>query len=623
MTHPYVWFIATLLICVALVRFMPGLDRAMSHFAAHRSSIAFPTRSPYEYNKLALLRIVFGLVIVTRAINVFDHLLFAERYSAVGLWAAAELIAGAQLIIGFASQWSLLFLVGGMWQFGDVAVGKSTLGNDVGAMLATLLFIANAGKFLSLDSILVKRHPAAHAFLLYYRGIPTNETLFFAKLSALGSYWAVCVYSVAVHLNEPAWMDGSAGPLLLSNNFMSRWHDYFAALFQSSELAVALARGSLWLMMLWYPLVLPGVLSGGWLRRYVIIWGWLFFALSLFILQLGSLAEIEVILWLALFWSVLGLDPARKLAVLYDDRCNLCDRTIQAITLLDVFGRTELRPLSQNKPLLNEIGLSMNLALTDLYGVRSQDGRLFRGYEFYIQLSQTLVLLWPLLPILLLGKLVRVGPLAYRSIAERRTRLFGVCESPRRKFIRPVGTEIVTRSSAAKYCALHVSMLVGFYFASVPAQHLGWSGIPNVVADAAHIYGITPIDVFNKTDLRMAENWFVLRSMEFNENLPVFAEDGSRLPLHVSDRIYFGHTLRFRRGVIGMDGCHFLTWKPTMEYISRAYLQRHDAPAGTYRFTYRQYHSDLASAKNIVRNKFLPSAVSTPCELEFGVTHRK
>ncbi|WP_157694168.1 DCC1-like thiol-disulfide oxidoreductase family protein [Hydrogenophaga crassostreae] len=582
---------------------------------------AFPVGSAFEHNKFALLRIVFGLVLLMRELNVYSLLLNSERLSPVGLWSGAAVLTSALLTVGFASQWALLFLIGAMWQHGEVVVGTSTLGTDVGAILAVLLFLVNAGKHLSIDAILLKRRPAFHIAGLYYKGVPNADAVFYAKFTALASYWAVCVYSVVIHLNEPAWMDGSAGPLLLSNNFMATWHEQFSALFTFSENAVALAKGSLWLMMLWYPAVLPFVLLGGWFRRYVIIWGVLFFALSLFGLQLGWLAEIEIVLWLALFWSFAGTDQSHTLEVLYDDRCNLCDKTVQVITLFDVFGRIYLKPLSKNRALLDELGLDMSEALTDLYGVRTQDRALFRGYDFYFELTRTLILLWPLLPFLWLGRVLWVGPQIYRFVALRRTRLFGVCELPRQKFSHPQ-SELST-SRFPQVVALQVCALLLFYFAAIPAPHLGWNGISNLGARAAQIYGITPIDVFNKTDLRMAENWFVLDSIDFEERVPVFESDGSRLSMHASDRIYFGHTLRFRRQVIGDEVCQFQAWQPMLQYLSRVYLQQRSAAPGEYHFSYTQFHQPLVNAKDIAQNQFKQVSSRSLCELDYSVAYLK
>lgn len=610
---------ALLLACGVLVRRVPALEAGFTGLAARLGPRMFPVHSPFEVHKYALLRVGFGLVLVLRGYWVWSLLLDAERGTAVGIWTMAELVAGALLALGLLTQWALAFLVAGMWQFGDVVVAKSTLGNDVAAVLAVLLMLVEAGKFVSLDARLLRAAPRLRAALLYGPGATAPATLFVARLVALSSYWAVCVYSVVIHLNEPAWLDGSAGPLLLSSNFMSGWHAGLGELFAASELAVATARGLLWLMILWYPVVLPLVVLGGAGRAYVIAWGWAFFALSLQVLQLGSLAQVEMLLWLALFWSRAGIDERRALEVFYDDRCNLCDRTVRTLVALDLFGRLRLRPVSLHAERLAALGLDRERALADLHGRRAPDGRVFGGYELYVELCRLLVLLWPLWPVLLLGRWLRVGPALYRWVADRRARLFGVCATPSRVLQRerPPPAAI---SRAAMAVALALATLLPFYFLATPAPGLGWGGVRSVVADAAHYLGVAPINVFNRTDLRMAENWFTLGSVEFGE-VPLLGADGSRLGMHVSDRIYFGHTLRFRRAIIDSEGCMFDRWREMVEYLSRVYLEQRRAEGRTHAFTYRQFHQPLPSTDLIVRNRFVPAPVELRCERNYAVTH--
>lgn len=617
----YVFFIISLIVCGLLSRYVPVIRQMLSRFAVSLETRAFPTSTPYEFKKFALLRIALGLIVFVRGLSVYAGLLETEYFTSVGIWNTVEIIAGALLVIGFLTQWALIFLAGFMWHLGDIAVAKSTLGNDIAAILAVLLFLVNAGKYLSVDAQLVKYSTRIRRVFLYYDGTPNQETISLAKFSAIASYWAVCVYSVAIHLNEPAWMDGSAGPLLLANNFMSKWHEYFTLLFASSELAVALAKGSLWMMMLWYPAVLPFVLLGGYFRQYVIIWGWLFFALSLFVLQLGYLAEIEILLWLALFWTSVGLHKKSTLQVLYDDRCNLCDRTIQFITFIDLFGQIKLRPLSQNKTLLNEHSISEEQALTDLFGIRTSDRSTYQGYDFYIQLSKTLIFLWPVLPLLLLGKALRFGPVIYRFIAARRTKLFGVCVLPRKKFLREE-QQVATQSRLAHGVTLHIIVIITLFLAATPLPYLGWTPTRHIGAQAAHLYGIPPINVFNKTDLRMAENWFVIRSLDFDERLPIFAEDGSRLSMHKSDRVYFGHTLRIRRRAIG-KACQFELRKPMIDYLTQIYLQQRKASSGDYTFHYKQYNQPLASSEEIKKNQFIPAETRLFCESTYTLSYLK
>ena len=49
------------------------------------------------------------------------------------------------------------------------------------------------------------------------------------------------------------------------------------------------------------------------------------------------------------FWTKIGIDNRRKIRIFYDDRCNLCDKTVRFIGIVDLFGRVIFAPLSSKK----------------------------------------------------------------------------------------------------------------------------------------------------------------------------------------------------------------------------------------------------------------------------------
>ena len=62
------------------------------------------------------------------------------------------------------------------------------------------------------------------------------------------------------------------------------------------------------------------------------------------------------------------------------------------------------------------------------------------------------------------------------------------------------------------------------------------------IAGQASLFGIQHIDVFNKTDLKMSENWFTLEILNKKNNeemIPFYNVDGSRGAYHKS----IGYTL--------------------------------------------------------------------------------
>jgi hypothetical protein len=185
-----------------------------------------------------------------------------------------------------------------------------------------------------------------------------------------------------------------------------------------------------------------------------------------------------------------------------------------------------------------------------------------------------------------------------------------------------VGGDDSSQPTFARTMMLHVTLLGVFYLAAVPAPYVGYEGWRNPLADSAHIYGMAPINVFNETDLRMAENWFTLslRAGDRESLLPIFAEDGSRLGYHASDRVYFGKTLPWRRRHIDQPGCFFDQDQDLMRYLVSIYLRKQGLPRGEYRARYRQYFEPLPDAAQVSRNEFVRQPREVRCTVDFSVT---
>ena len=377
---PLTFFVVSLVFIYILTKSIKPVSTVMLSFGQYLQLRAFPSHSENECYKFGILRIFFGAILLIRAYHIHSLLIPTEIYSIVGVYSVLALVAALLVMLGLLTQWSLLLLTFLLWHFGDRILGTGTLGNDIAAMLTLLLFLTNAGKFISIDSLIIKNFKWFSIVLLYFKDSARPEHIALAKFSALTAYWAVCTYSLAMHINEPAWMSGVVGSLLLTNNFMSSWFEFFQNLFELSPLSVYIAKFSIWAMMCWYMAILPFVLIGGIWRKYIIIWGLLFFTLSLVILNLGWLAELEFVFWAGLFWANKGISSKDTLIILYDDKCNLCDKTIQVITALDFFKQIELKPISTNSAMLEKYDISVDSALNDLYGFTSVTKKTFFGY---------------------------------------------------------------------------------------------------------------------------------------------------------------------------------------------------------------------------------------------------
>jgi predicted DCC family thiol-disulfide oxidoreductase YuxK len=598
---------------------------------------AFHSNLAAEIPKFAVLRMIFGALLTQRAIYILIFLFPTDTYNTpLFVFALLIALAGIFVLVGFMTQIAFAYLIV-YWHVSELLVGTVSLGDYLTTILAIFLMFANAGAHLSVDGVLRKSDTFVGIFIrgTYYRwGVPPWETLQVAKFIALFSYWCICVYSLMMHLADPAWTTGVAGPQLLSNNFMNRYFSEFIAIFEFSSLAIYLSRFSLWIMMLWYVSLLPFVLIGGAPRKFAIYWGVLFFILSTFFLLLGWVGEFEFILWACLFWTSAIINGQRSFALCYDDRCRLCDRTVNFLRRMDIFKRIELKPLSLHRAWLQSMGISHEEAMIDLYGIDlSANNRTYVGYDLYLHLSKILFLLIPIFPVLLLGKILGLGPRLYRWIAVRRTRFFGVCEIPTTKpeYIYLTGTEVVrniSKRDPVVAVLVHMLILGAAFLATIPAPFAGWGGAPfhasfqpvvNLAGRASLMYGIGPINVFNQTDLKMAENWFTIEAIlpgAKRSLLPILAEDGSRLGWHRSDRIYFGHTLRWRRSHIGKSGCFFKDNLALMHGFARLY--EHIELTTPQEYIYRQYKQAIPSSEKLIAGVFEAHTVEVVCEMRFN-----
>jgi predicted DCC family thiol-disulfide oxidoreductase YuxK len=635
---PMAIFLALLLLCMAAVRnpargaALAGHANAFAAWMARRG--AFTSDAVAEAPKFALIRIAFGGFLTLRAFWMLYYLAPSD-WNHLSVWGliAAQFVASACVTAGIGTQLAFAYLICIQWTYGDWVLGTYTLGNYVAAMLSFLLIFANAGAHRSVDAVLLRRKGQL-AWLVgqtYYAArVPADNTLQLAKVLTLFMYSLVCLYSLAMHLNEPAWMTGTAGPLLLTNKFMSSYASLFSDFFALGSWEVTAGRVALWAMFPWYLLLMPCVLYGGLPRAYAIVWSVLFFMLSEFVLQLGSLAHFEFLLLAAWFWRTPFIAGARSIDVFYDDRCNLCDRTIRFVQAVDWFGRVCLRPASKNGEALDALGIDRAAAMTDLYAVETVAGapRIAKGYDFYVLLTRRILLLAPLYPLLLAGRVLG-GPRLYRTIADRRIRWFGVCEIPTVKpvadggAVQPRPAEKIGRGDPVLAAALHVLVLGCLYVASIPTPYLTsaraaaspWDRLGGA-ALAAMVYGVGPISVFNRTDLRMAENWFTLSTVGrdgIETLVPVLSEDGQRLSMHRSDRVYYGYTIRFRRVAIGKEGCLFEHFRPDVAYLS----ERARQASADGKIVYRQYHQALPDEAALLAGTYRENPTRLVCAVRF------
>lgn len=615
----FIWFGVVALVVYLITRLFPVTNIVLPRISAFLQTRAFPYTSSQEHNKFAILRFFFGLVILLRAHNVAFLLLPEEYFQPMGIYNGMEHFFALMIMFGFCTQFSLGFFIFVMFPFGAVALETSTLGNDVAAMVAIFLLLTHSGRFLSIDRVIIQKYPVLRGMLGYGAELPNITTTTIAKFSLLAPYWFICIYSLSMHMDTSLWRTGVAGPMMFVNNFISRYHVLFAQIFLQSNLAVLSARASIFIMLIWYVVLMPGVLMGGWWRRLVIIWGILFLCLSMFFLQLGSLSYFETLMWVVLFWPKWGVDSSKKCYLFYDDKCNLCDRTVQFVRNIDVFDRIQLMPVSQNVVALHHYGITTEAALEDLHGVLPDQGVVYAGYSLYELLARQLLLLWIVVPILWLGRVLRIGPMIYRFIADRRRAMFGVCvlPSPKAEW-NVVPPPAPARSLLFSIIICHILLLGTVYFVSMPIPYMNIVGSGSLMSSAAKIYGITPVNVFNKQDLFTMESWFTLTDATSNRLLPIVDSDGSRSEYNKSDRINYYVVVPFRRRE--NSDCAFMRQEKKMRYLAKIWMHK-SSLTGSHNFIYTQYYQKAPSQQLLAMNSYNPNLVEVRCTVDYTEIH--
>lgn len=510
-------------------RHVPILIDRFLHFSRRRGAISELSLEA-DLRRVDLVRIVVGLFGCLRygaiCLSAID-----SGGQAQLVWAAGAALLSLAVMVGLFTPFAVFFLMGGANILADNFLGASTLGTMVFSIVMLLCLLAPAGRTLSVDRWLVNRGTPLLADMVGWQlrisGACSHNRLLWAKFVSLLAYFCVCLYSITWHLNDEAWTSGMVlAWVMLSPMAMPTLAGTGWAMYEWSPwLYVNVTRLICVGMFAWYVLVLPGLFMGRWFRAYAIYWGLCFFLVSTFGLSLSYLGLYELLFWFALFGAG-GITGARSgtILVLFDDRCNLCDRTVRSLAWLDIFGRCEFLPIRRNLDFAQRHGITLEQGLTDLIGIETDSGKSehHAGYALYLLLSKRLLLLWACYPILLLGKWTGLGPWVYRWVADRRTRLFGVCETstlPDRftRLGQDRHLDVDTGDASLKLrgdvfplgVSLAVLLMAASFLVRLPVK--GEHSVDGVLASASRSllgaaplgFGIGKINVFNAEDLSL------------------------------------------------------------------------------------------------------------------------
>jgi predicted DCC family thiol-disulfide oxidoreductase YuxK len=136
--------------------------------------------------------------------------------------------------------------------------------------------------------------------------------------------------------------------------------------------------------------------------------------------------------WTAVAAAIRAAWPARgRYAMLYDGGCGTCGRTAAIVGRLDVLGRVDVLDAANDWAVIERRykGLSQTACLEEMH-VLTPDGGIARGFDAYRALGWALPIAWPLVPLLYVPGVRRIGQIVYRVVANRRSHQCVLADRP-------------------------------------------------------------------------------------------------------------------------------------------------------------------------------------------------
>ena len=522
----------------------------------------------HELKKVAILRVFLGIIVFVRYYEIFYAM---SIFNPGMLFFQSILLLGITILftVGVVTPISTILLAIGVSYF-DRLAGTSTLGTYIVIQLLIVMFLMNHGIYGSVDSwIMQSKHKFSKVVKSLYNilGKPSQESIRIAYFLGFISYALTSFGALTLHLIDPYWIQGLTLYSALTNSYLFKFYEtarYIEAV--SPNLLFIVSIIGIILQSIFQFLMIP-LIFFKWGRRYVVIWGMIFFLISLIGINLSYLPHVEILFWLLIFFPI--NTRKQKVKIIYDDYCNLCTNGMRFLKAINFNGRYEFIALSKNKELYEKEGLTEKEVRT--YMVGWVGTKKYIGYSLYIEILKVNPLLYILLPFFYIGKIGKVGSKIYNYIAENRYQVLGKCKLSSGDIISQKFDLDSLKKRKYPLLPLHytfIAILLIFIALQYPIGIKKYisANIKYTLNPIIDKFGLVLPVVFNNTDLSMGDNWLVIhRKLENSEFslIPITDLDGSRLTYenmdilnfsnHNSDFFYFGNTLGYRRSMINVS----------------------------------------------------------------------
>ena len=338
-----------------------AIDRVLGRAAVFlRKRIFLIDDVDTEQRRLDLIRIGFGLVTLFRNVGNLATAWELGDPVVVVATAAASLLSGF-LMLGVMAPLSAGLLGILINTIFDPIAETSTLASIIMSMCCIALAMAPAGRSLSVDALILESDTGwGRAWRLVYGlvGPLTLERAAIVKGALMLSYGGISLSSGLLHLQAENWVHGMTNAWVFINPVMTpNWHASVARLYEWSPfLYLWLTALTVYGTLLFQLGFVPLLLISRWTQRLVVCLELGFVAGSVTLLALHWLGWFQLAMCAILFWNrfTLNVGQTARVEVLYDDRCNLSNRTVRFLAGVDLFAIVAFRPLSNNRSLAEQ-----------------------------------------------------------------------------------------------------------------------------------------------------------------------------------------------------------------------------------------------------------------------------
>ncbi len=554
-----------------------------------------------ELNKLNLLRIVLGIIVFIRTSKIAYAAPFYYNDIEYILAAFAALTGTFFLLIGFLTPATLLCIIL-LYSRCDRFLATITLGTNIFIMMSMVMLFCGVGTRYSVDGYILRRFPnslLARMLRKMYNifGSPNAKQLTSVYFFAFLSFALLSFAAIMFHLQDPFWVSGNTNQIVFTSSYLSRQYVFFRwfeSMFPGLLFFISASSVVGQSIFQFFAIPLMFWKLGRW---FVVGWGIIFFGLSIFVLQLSYLPWLELVMWTTVFYRP---NSKPKIGIVYDDFSKRDKKKISFLSTINFNNRFAFLPFSSSKKWTDKYEIEEKERITVIHNKNSYTG--YGGYKIIAKANPILCVFIPFLYLankLNIKNIPFIGGIGKISTAYKPLKF----NSKRFYFARQKGW--ITKVIVTVWTCIFILYLSFFpiiedytskkIFTNKTSREILWQ--------LKYHPGLTLPRVFNPLALGIGQYWNVVYRVNSATNertmVPFHGTDGERKTYIMSDVLYYGNSLQYRRGLVvdrNKDGFRRYHEKGNTGYYYMRNLVRFD-------YNYTGQTGEVIYEYDIIRNQ--------------------